>query len=343
MLIIDSFKKLPFMEEYAVIINCGTKWYTALALASCLRHTKSPVLLIDCQSRDGSFDMFSQLSRELSLDFYWLSLPLRPHGKTLDLLFSHVPAKRLLLIDSDLELLSGEVVSVMRQSLVDADEAYGAGFLHRGDWMHPPEHRLPRPAAYYVSRMWIPLVMLDRQRILDALSAGESFRTQRLFAERFLPVPIARFMAYRYRLPLLRQLWWPRRQVTIGGEAIQPRPAVVEFDTGARLHQALLRQGLTFAEVPESYGTQVSHYHGVTRATLSSHLLKAATRLGLMAKGQSSVNTANLQQKARERLASAYPEVFEVACRIAAIETLGRGIGSLSSSPRSRATREARS
>ena len=315
MLIIDSFKKLPFMEEYAVIINCRTKWYTALALVSCLKNVDTPVLIVDCQSGDGSFDLFSELSKELSLDFYWLSLPLRPHGETLDLLFSHIPAKRLLLIDSDLELLSGEVVSAMRQALMGSEKAYGAGLLHRAGWMHPPEHNLPRHTIYYVSRMWIPLVMLDRRRIVGALSAGESFRTQRLFAERFLPVPIARFMAYRYRLPLLRQLWWPRRQVTIGGEAIQPQPAVVEFDTGARLHQALLRQGLTFAEVPESYGTQVSHYHGVTRATLSSHLLKAATRLGLMAKGQSSVNTANLQQKARERLASAYPEVFEVACR----------------------------
>src|ERR1700753_477542 len=79
-----SLDELPRVETVAVIINCSTKVVTTLALLSAFAHTDFPVLLIDCESIDGSRSHFEQLSRTIRKTFFWLSWPLHLHGRTLD-------------------------------------------------------------------------------------------------------------------------------------------------------------------------------------------------------------------------------------------------------------------
>jgi hypothetical protein len=76
MRVVHHLADLPSAPVRAVIINCGTRWVTSLALVSTLRNTDNPVLLIDCGSEDGSEAHFRALARRLALDFDWLSWPL---------------------------------------------------------------------------------------------------------------------------------------------------------------------------------------------------------------------------------------------------------------------------
>ena len=58
---INNLSDLPRSRERAVIINVGTKIVSPLALLSTLRYAGMPVLLIDCESKDGSLDHFIKL------------------------------------------------------------------------------------------------------------------------------------------------------------------------------------------------------------------------------------------------------------------------------------------
>ena len=99
-MILSDLKYLATSHNQAVIINVGTRQVTTLALLSALRHAQMPVLLIDCESNDGSWDYFTRLMEDRPFDM--LSAPLRQHGETLDWLFQNINCDNLLLIDSDL-------------------------------------------------------------------------------------------------------------------------------------------------------------------------------------------------------------------------------------------------
>jgi hypothetical protein len=53
-------------------------------------------------------------------------------------------------------------------------------------------------------------------------------------------------------------------------------PCFVEYDTGADLHNFFKSHGNRLAALPTDFWGGVKHYHGVTRATLASPLLKIA-------------------------------------------------------------------
>jgi hypothetical protein len=54
------------------------------------------------------------------------------------------------------------------------------------------------------------------------------------------------------------------------------RVAFREYDTGARLHEALTKQGLSLFNLGEPlWSNSVRHYHGVTRATLRANQANA--------------------------------------------------------------------
>jgi len=269
---IDHLADLPRVPVLAVIINCSTKWVSTLALLSTLR-TQTPVLLIDCESTDHSFEHFEDLSRRLGLDFHWLSWPLRRHGIALDALFRDVPASTVLLVDSDVELREPAVVAQMRAAL-DADaKAYGAGFVHRAEWMDA-RHGLPEHIGFYAERMWIPLVLLRTVRIQDAIARGAGFAQQRVFSEIPGRPVLSRWIGARFWVPGLRNLGVARRD--------QTTPAFTEYDTGARIHRCLLGAGDTFATLPDEQWRTVHHYHGVTRGRMVWARRKLAQRLGLV-------------------------------------------------------------
>lgn len=275
---------LPFAATRAVIINCGTKWVTSLALVSALAHVEEPILVIDCESRDGSRDHFAALAQRHRLRFEWLEWPLRAHPAALDALFAGIASDRVLLIDSDVEVRSRRVFEAMREALETDPRAYGAGFVHGPAWMGA-EHGLPERTGYYAERMWIPFVLLRTGVIREALASGHSFGTRRAFRE--IPgVPVlSRLIGHRYRLRGLRRLRLPavRSRRTRAGEDFDGRdPAFVDYDTGAELHAALVREGRHLAALPPALWGEVHHFHGVSRTGLAGSVRRTLRRLRIL-------------------------------------------------------------
>jgi hypothetical protein len=117
--VITHLRELPPVPVQAVIINCGTRWVSTLELLSTLRHAGLPVLVIDCESADGSERHFQLLSRQAGIKFHWLAWPLRPHGMTLDRLFSEIAADTVLLVDSDVDIRDAGLVDDMCRHCVN--------------------------------------------------------------------------------------------------------------------------------------------------------------------------------------------------------------------------------
>lgn len=305
--IVAQLTDLPFVPQRAVIINCGTKWVTSLALASVLSHTDSPVLVVDCESRDGSANHFEWLSRMYGLKFDWLAWPLRPHPAALDALFSAIPSDVVLLVDSDIEVRSRRIFEAMTSALAVGKDAYGAGFLHGPAWMGS-DHGLPRWTGYYAERMWIPFVLLRTAPVRRALDAGSSFANRRPFLEIPNRPNLSRWLGYRYRIRGLRHLAIPgsrkRRRadrLQIGGRY----PAFIEYDTGADLHRELQNNGHCFVRLPEDLWGDVRHYHGMTRAGLTGRLRRAVKMFGL-ASTDTEMEQASVLTEIKARLSEVY-------------------------------------
>lgn len=301
-----SLDALPPADACAVIINCGTRWYSTLALAGCRRHFDGPVLLINCGDQDGSRAHFRRLADTVDDGFHWLEWPLRKHGTALDALFARIPARRVLLVDSDLEIRGRAIVDDLFATLDAHADAYGAGFLQEATWLMPPVHKLPPHVAYYATRPWIPLVLLDVAKVRKALDAGASFLAERSHAElgggRW-----ARLLAHRFRLPLLRRVPQPRSRRRLSGQCPRPTPAWVYWDTGARLHAWLEGDGGCFSVAPGRDWGQVNHYNGATRARLSGALYRLAMRLGLLSRHEN-IEDDDDRRIVAPRLEADYPE-----------------------------------
>jgi glycosyltransferase involved in cell wall biosynthesis len=260
-----QLEALPPARERAIIINCSTKLVTTLALMSALRYAGMPVLLIDCESTDGSQDWFRRLAVQHKLDIAFA--PLRPHGETLDQIFAASRDDSILLIDSDLEILHDNLLPKLRAEMA-LPNCYGAGFLHTDLTLNlGPAHASTR--GRYADRMWIPLCFLKTAIVRDALQAGATFMHSRDYLEFPWSMSLSRWLYARHRIPLLRQVsleGFAAARERIHGE----RAAFREYDTGARIHESLVGRGRHLAHLGEPYWSRsVRHYHGVTRATLS--------------------------------------------------------------------------
>lgn len=302
MLVIARLHDLPPVKELAVIINCGTKWVSTLALASALRHAAMPVLMIDCESGDGSEAHFAGLARKHGFTFFWLSWPLRPHPDALDQLFAEIPAKFVLLVDSDVEIRTSAVIETMRAALAAHADAYGSGFLQRGEWLGPPQHLLPARTGYYAERMWIPLTLLRTSVVRDAFLAGSCFAARRPFFEIGGHPRISRLLGYRFRVPGLRYLRLPRSANGAASAVDGVRPAFIDYDTGADLHHFLVAGGHSYCALPDTLWGDVHHYHGVTRARIGGTFRHLAGLLGLVSRqSQAAPSVAHLDAVARLR------------------------------------------
>jgi hypothetical protein len=263
-MIFKSIGEIPWAEERAVIINVGTKAVSTLALMAALRHARMPVLLIDCEYGDGSLEHFTRL--HASHDFDLLSAPLRKHGHALDWLFSNIPAAKVLLVDSDLEILGPEIVDLARTLIdgsLDGETVFGAGFTHGPCWIH--DHP---GIGWYQERMWIPFCFLRVDLVREALAAGRSF-IDREIPNDFPVRAVARALRQRFKIPGFRRLRLrvldPFRRSYYG-----QKPAYVYCDTGADVFQHLkYDRGWRYAGIPaELHRRFVTHFHGATRRTL---------------------------------------------------------------------------
>jgi hypothetical protein len=298
MRIITSLADLPERKRLAVIINCGTKWVSTLALASVRAATDMPILLIDCASKDGSFAHFSALAQRHRLPFFWLDWPLRKHGDALDALFREVLVEEVLLVDSDAEIREPHVLSAMLETLSADPQAYGAGFLHGPEWLGQV-NGLPERIGYFAARMWIPFVLLRGAAVRAALAHGASFIQRRAFVEFGGRPNLSRWLATRFWIPGLRGIGLASR---VGEPS---RPAFIEFDTGADMHRMLGELGYRFAGLPPDLWQGIHHYHGVSRSALAWTRRKFAQRLGLVAMANDTSQNAIIDE-VRLRLADRY-------------------------------------
>ena len=303
MKVIARLEDHPRTDCLAVVINCGTKWVSSLAVVSLLRNTSAPVLVINCESRDGSDRHFTRFASNNGLGFSWLEWPLRPHADALDGLFRAVPSSTVLLCDSDVEVRTRTVYDALCTSLEGNAGAYGAGFLHGPAWLGP-EQGWPDHVAYYAARMWIPFVMLRTEVIRSALSAHASFAAQRLSNEFPQHQKLGRALGLRYRINGLRRIRFIQRTACaypIDGEC----PAFVEFDTGATLHRALVERGRPFEALPDTLWGSVHHYHGVTRSGLTSRVRRIANQAGIISSNDP-VHDGAMDVEVRRRLEIVY-------------------------------------
>ncbi len=264
----DLIPGLPPVSELAVIINVQTKYISSLALLSAIRHIHIPVLVMDCESQDGSFDWFSGLQRDHS--FYLIRAPRRPHGTALDWLFQNAQADSILLIDSDIEVLNKEMFEFMRARLQD-DRPYGAGYLQPGEWFkthYGTDQHAESGIGFYMTRPWIPFALLRVEPVREALVAGASFM-HRLVLNDLPQVPaIGRLLWHRFRFPGLRQMRLGSLDY-FRHEYEGRKPSYVFFDTGAQIHEVLTQRGFSFGDVGAAIPYwSIRHLQGVTRDVL---------------------------------------------------------------------------
>ena len=256
------------VPELAVIINVETKYISTLALLGALRHLSIPTLVIDCESQDGSLEWFQSLQQKY--DFQLMRAPRRPHGAALDWIFQKIEVGSILLIDSDMEIITGEMFELMRARLREGN-MYGAGYFQQGGWLekHYGTEQLLLPGiGFYESRPWIPFAMFRVEPVRRVLSAGGSFSHVLLLND----VP---------QLPILSRLLWHRlrfgvfRKSRLGmldllrREYEGRKPSYVFCDTGARLHNAMSKLGFSFGDVGAAIPPwSIRHLQGVTRDRL---------------------------------------------------------------------------
>src|SRR5262249_17181228 len=252
----------------AIIINVETKYISTLALLGTLRHLKLPTLMIDCESRDGSFEWFQSLQQKY--DFQLRRALRRPHGFALDWIFQNIEADFVLLIDSDMEIVTGEMFEVMRMRLQEKN-VYGAGYFQHGGWLethYGTDQPLSPGIGFYKSRPWIPFAMFRVEPVRMVLSAGESFRHILLLNDVPQLSLASQLLWRRFRFDLFRR-WRLGMLDPLRREYEGCKPSYVFCDTGARLHAALSQTGLTFGDVgPGIPPWSIRHLQGITRDRL---------------------------------------------------------------------------
>lgn len=262
-MILKDINELPSAPAQAVIINVGTKLVTTLALLSALRYAGMPVLVVDCESQDDSWNHFSQLMQKHEFDL--LAAPLKIHGLTIDWLFRNIKSERILLLDSDIEINSPEIIEWMKRFIGQA-HVFGCGFTHGPCWLHD------RPGiGYYQERMWIPITFLKTACVRQALDAGKSFAATTIYNDFAPSAFLSKCLASRFYFPPTKDWklsWLNAFKQTFYGI----KPCYVFCDTGAVVYQYLKYQkGLYFAGFPaEVQDGYVTHFHGVTRGILNA-------------------------------------------------------------------------
>lgn len=262
---INTINEIPYTDKIGIIINVSTKYVTSLALLSSIKWLNIPILLIDCESTDNSYEYFEKLNQ--SHEFYLTRLPLKKHGFTLDYIFQNINAKYLYLIDSDTEIINDDIIHLI-DKFIPFDNVFGAGFEHSASWLD--RNFLSFRYGYYAERMWIPFTCLNIEKIREALNNKKSFIDTCIFNDFPLIPIISRVLMKRFKLPLFNRF---RLKIlnpfknTYYGE----KPSYIFYDTGAKIHEYLKhKKGYYFVGIPAHFHeTSVLHYHGITRRILA--------------------------------------------------------------------------
>lgn len=266
-----------------VIINVDTVTYTALAAASARQTMPFDITLIDCSRAEAQAQATANLAAQLDLDYRrW---PLKTHGQTLDRLFGNTEADRLILLDSDAEILDG-------RPMLHALQADPGGHEYGIAWEQPTARATEAgsPISLYMARPWIPFCAFTVHQVRELITDGASFEARRVDNDLlWLPARLRRLISLRRHVPILRTLDLDRfqsHQQTIDGETTP----YFEFDTGAALHRTARARGLSLRRLSwDIHEATVFHVHGGTRSKLhfwmrnhgarSEHQVRAFHRL----------------------------------------------------------------
>jgi len=257
-MIYKNLKEIPFTHELGVIINVGTKKSTTLALLSAIKYLNIPILLIDCEvNKNDDFLFFTNLQTQYN--FHLIQLPLRKHGETLDIIFKEINSNYLVLIDSDLEILTSDYFLILKK-LLTIDNTFGAGFIHG-----PLKRVKNQKNAHYIERMWIPFTLLNVEKVKFALNNKLSFNIRYKFND----FPISQYISKRIYKVLLKLNFDIAILNIFRKKYGSQRPSLVLYDTGADIYQFLKDSkyfywGLNSA----AYSLFVNHFDGITRNLL---------------------------------------------------------------------------
>jgi len=258
-MLLKNISDLNAEKEMAVIINYNTKLVTTLALLSTMRYAGMRVLLIECDSSDGSLDFFLSLMKRYKFDI--LKAPLRDHGLTLDWIFGQIESEKVLLVDSDLEIKTSSIISFFRD-YIDEPAVFGCGFINGPGWLNDPIFRELKGALYH-ERPWMPLTFLKVAPVRDAISHGKSFAAFRLDNEYSL---LGKLAKVRLQYKLIGRILG-KGPAKLRNHFYGLKPAVVYYDTGAQIFEYLrYEKNLYFASLPEPFHPRfVTHFFGITR------------------------------------------------------------------------------
>lgn len=263
-MIINNLSDLNKVQERAVIVNVNTKLVTTLALLSTIRHAKVETLLIDSHSTDNSFDHFKGMMKSLKFDM--ISTELRNHGQILDWVFKNARSEKMLLVDSDLEILDPYIINFCRR-YIDEYNVFGCGFTNGPAWLTDDEYKNSNLfKALYIERMWIPLTFLRVDPIQMAINDGKSFVNIEINND-YTMFPF--FSKLRKGNRLFFKLF-KNGPSCLRNPIHFIRPHLICYATGAQIYQYLkYEKFLFFVGLPESASEKyVHHYRGITRNTL---------------------------------------------------------------------------
>jgi len=262
-MIFNNLTKLPHTVERAVIINIGTNLITTLAILSALKYADMPVLLIDCPLKiDDSNDFLYFKNLMLKYEFDLISMPLNEHGATLDKLFCEIDSEYILLIDSDLEILNGSIIPLMKR-YIKPDNIFGTGFT-QGPNKFEASAWVFKKDGYYEERIWIPFVLLKTSIVKNAILNGNSFKL--LIFYNLLPTypKISKWILRKF--PSIFDLHFLD---FLKRDYHGKKPAFTMFDTGAEIYQYLrYKKNILFIGPNVDSGVEadfVFHYNGMTR------------------------------------------------------------------------------
>ncbi len=293
--VIFEISDLNSVPQRAVIINHNTKAVSFLALLSALKYTNSPVLLIDCASTDGSFDFFKSLMTKY--DFDLMNAPLKKHGLTLDRIFSSTKDEKILLIDSDAEILREEIIRFLIRH-INEPNVFASGFLNGPGWLKDETFKKTAfENALYYERPFMPIVLWKVQYVKEALKAGYSF-ADKMVNNEFAQLPSAASGITRRLFKLIKK----ESPFVFRKRYFLSYPKKIFYDTGASIYE-YLRYGrfLSFVNLPEPcHSKYVIHFWGATRNTINSD----DTHTGQVIKSNS------FDEIVRQRLKTAYNEVI---------------------------------
>jgi hypothetical protein len=263
---LQCLSDVPFAPMIGVIVSLNTRVFTTLAVASAARYLGIPLLIVECESTDGSYETLSRLV--LPTQAWIVRSPKQIHGVLIDRLMRELKSTRVVLIDSDVEVRDAIAFRAMQAAMDVAvageDVTYAAGWAH-GD--HDMSNDT-MPHAWFPRRPWIPFALFDRRICAELIAVGCSFEATEVGNE--LPVPVlARLLAMRWHVSWARgwTFGWLR------GFRKQRRGVSASFyvyDTGALIYEAAEARKLRFGDIgQQTMEASISHFSGATRRTRS--------------------------------------------------------------------------